>query len=444
MIYRLGANPTAMISSRSNDPYLSRFIENYNTLKNDWYYFNSNEEVIEKATDAMLSSNDNDVYSEYISAKDSETYFDDLESDFVGLGIRYIIINDYPMVVDIYEGSPAQKSGMKIGDYLIKIDDTSLKGLKQDDIKKKIVGKEGTIRTVEFSNTKQNKIAKITIKALDGSVNYRVIDGIGYIHILDFSRTMPINVEKALKEFQKNNVKKVILDLRDNPGGYLDALERLADLFLPSNQIVLSAKDKSGTINSYKTTDNKVYNFNYVLLTNKGTASAAEGFVACLNENLKVPIYGQTTFGKGIMQSFFKYNDDAYLKYTSAEWLTPKGNMINKIGIKPTYELKNNIIVNLDNERKTVSQDIKNNTVNNNLGYYQKALNALSYHVDRTDGYYSTTTNKAIVLFKNDFNLSSEKDLSKKVQAEIIRQITIKANSSRNDDVLNKVMDILK
>lgn len=444
-LFKLASNPTGIISTKTNDPYLARFIENYNTLKSDWYYFQDDEKVIQAATDAMtLSNKDNDVYTEYIPASESESYFSALESEFVGIGVQFTIINNKPMITHVYEGLPAAKAGLKVGDYILKSDGKSLSGLTTAEIQKSIVGKEGTTRKIVYQRDGQELTASIVIKKIDASVQYHITDGIGYIKISDFTQTMPQNAKLALQYMQDKKVKKVVLDVRDNPGGYLDSLQALADLFLPPGQVVLKTKDKSGKVVEYKTTDKTEFKFSYVILANGNTASAAEAFVACLNENLGVPIYGQKTFGKGIMQSFFEYKDGAYLKYTSAAWLTPKDHAINKKGIEPTHKITGSALDNIKNMAYTVNKDIKNDSVDMNLKFYQNALNALGYKVDRTDGYYSVGTNNALNKFKQDHNLTNETDLSVKVQSEIIRTVYIKSDNSSNDKVLKDVINTLK
>ncbi|MDR1781826.1 MAG: PDZ domain-containing protein [Bacilli bacterium] len=444
-LYKLASNPTGIISTKTNDPYLARFIENYNTLKNDWYYFQGDEKVIEAATEAMTLSNEkNDVYTEYIPASETKEYFDALESEYVGVGVQFAIINNKPMITHVYEGSPGAKAGLQTGDYLLKCDGKSLEGLTTTEVQNKIVGKAGITRKIEYQRNNQTKTVSIVLKKMDASVQYHISDGIGYIKINDFTATMPDNVKKALQYMEDKKVKKVILDLRDNAGGYLDSLQELADLFLPPNKIVLQTKDKSGKVVSYKTTDNVEYKFDYTILTNGNTASAAEAFVACLHENLNIPIYGQKTFGKGIMQSFFEYKDGSYLKYTSAEWLTPKGNAINKKGIEPTHKIDANAINKVANMSYQIDKDIKYDSVDMNLKFYQNALNALGYKVDRTDGYYSKATATAVNEFKEKYNLTSEADLSKKVQSEIVRQIYLAKDKASNDNVLKEVMSILK
>ena len=416
-LYKLASNPTSIISTKTNDRYLARFIENYNILKENWYYFTSEKEVIGAATNAMVLSNEkNDVYTTYIPAENSKEYFANMETEYVGLGVRYIKAGDYPLIAEVFIGSPAQKAKIQVGDSIIQVDGKTTKGIETEEIRKLIEGKVGEKRNLTLlRNNKQINIT-VTLAQIESSASYKIINQTGYLDISEFSNTTANEVERALKYFESKNIKKVIIDLRDNPGGYLTTLEK------------------------YKTVDNKQYKNNYVILVNGNTASAGEAFTACLNENLAIPIYGEKTFGKGIMQDFFKFPDDAYLKYTNAAWLTPKGHAINQKGITPTNKINKSAIFSAASAVYNFDKDIKYDTVSSNLIAYQKALKALGYQVDREDGYYSSKTRQVIESFKQKYAMGNEKDLSRKVQAKIVERIFIEKNNEKNDLVLNSVL----
>lgn len=428
------------IGLKSNDPDLVRFVENYEVLKENWYYFDDSKKVLDAATTAMVSTNaDMDGYTMYIPSDEVNDYFDQMKSEYVGIGIRYIVNDSKPMIVEVFNDSPAFNAGLQVGDFLIKADGKSLIG---DDINKTselVLGAENTDVTITYERDGKQKDVKITRKKLESSVNYSIKDKKGYLHIEQFTETTGAEAKKVLEIFKSKKITEVILDLRGNGGGYLTSVLEVADLFLPADKIVLITKDKEGKTEELKTTDNTVYDFDLKLLVDNGTASASEVLTAALNELLDVPIYGETTYGKGIVQAHYEYNDGAVLKFTSSEWLTPKGEAIHKKGIKPTNPIeKNEVKKALDLSYKS-DKDIVNDSVNANLVSYQKALKALGYSIDRIDGYYSSKTNEAIEKFKSDYNLSGEKDLSKKVQSSIISQLYIKSVDKTLDNVLNSV-----
>lgn len=438
-LYKVAANPTSMISMKSNDKYLSRFIENYNNLKENWYYFKSEEDVIKAATQAMVASSPDDVYTEYIDPKSSQEYFESMDSDYVGLGVAFLKSNTYPIISKVFKGSPADLAGIKVGDILLKVNNKSLKGLNSDEVRKIVVGKDNDKRAITLEHDGKESIVNVTLKALDSSVSYEIINKIGYLTFSEFSKTSPKKIKEALDYFNKNKVNKVIIDLRDNPGGYLESLQKIADMFVDANKIVIGTKDKSGTVQHYKTVEKGRYDKEVIILANHNSASASEALIACLNENNNTPILGETTYGKGIMQGFFEYDDKGYLKYTNAEWLTPKGNAINKKGVKATIPISKSAVFEAADLMYDFSAPIKNDSVNPALISYQKALKALGYKIDRTDGYYSKQTSKIIEQFKKEYQIV-EQDLGSETQLKIVQKIlTSKANRS-NDKVLQAAL----
>ncbi|MDH6603184.1 carboxyl-terminal processing protease [Bacilli bacterium PM5-9] len=439
-LYKFASNPTSIISTKTNDEHLARFIENYNVLKENWYYFSNGKEVIDAATNAMTESSKNDKYTGYIHAENSKEYFESMESEYIGLGIQYIVAGEYPLISKVFNDSPAASVNMKAGDTITSVDGKSLKNVDSDKIRELVVGKVGTKRKIDILRNNKKISFNVVLKEIESSVNYQMINNKGYLNIAEFTKTTAKEVENALKYFESRKVKKIIIDLRDNPGGYLTTLEEVADLFLPSDKIILSTKDKSKNVQHYKTIDDKQYKNNYVILVNGNSASASEALTACLNENLNIEIYGQTTFGKGIMQNYFEYDDGGYLKYTNAEWLTPKGNSINQKGIKPTTSINESNIFKAMEYEYSFEKNIKNDSVSKELISYQKALKALGYNIDRVDGYYSNKTKQVINSFKNKYNLKNEKDLSIKVQSKIVERVFVEKNKLSNDNVLKVVL----
>ena len=440
-LYKIASNPTGLISTKTNDQHLARFIENYNLLKENWYFFPGEEEVIRAATNAMTNSNPkNDVYTDYIEPQDSKEFFANMESEYIGIGIQYINAGEYPLVSNVFANSPASKAKMQVGDTIISVDGKSVKNTETTKIRELVQGKVGEKRTIVISRDNKQITLNITLSEIESSVHYRMIDKVGYLDIAEFSKTTASEVENALKYFEKNNADKVIIDLRNNPGGFLNTLEEIADLFLPSGKIILSTKDKQGNIQHFKTISDNQYKGNYILLVNHNSASASEALTAALNENLDIPIYGQTTFGKGIMQNFFEYDDGGYIKYTNAEWLTPKGASINREGIKPTNEIAESAVFKAKDFRYNFDENIKFDTVSVDLIYYQKALKALGYKIDRTDGYYSNRTRTIINEFKAKHGLSNESDLSIRVQAKIVERVFVENDKLKNDYVLQEAL----
>jgi len=449
VLYSIGlvklVSPTSALA-RFGDPALTRFIENYKLLRENWLFFTSNEEVLQAATDAMTNSNlENDRYTEYISNENSDDFLQTMNSSFVGIGIEFFATPDYPLVTRVIPNAPAQEAGLQVGDIIIKVDNQDIRGLNSTELRDRVIGDAGSVVNITVMRGSQEHTYPVTRAAIDSSINFELIDDVGYIAINQFSTTTDTELLNALNYMNEHQITRLVLDLRNNPGGRLDTLERSLDLFLPANKIVLKARDNVGNIVEYKTTNNNiVYDGQMIILVNNNSASAAEAFTAALSEQLDVPVYGQTTFGKGIMQNFFTFPDQSILKYTNAEWLTPNGNSINQEGIHPTKEIELTPIQQAARMGMQVSEDIKFDTVSANLIPFQRVLRILGYNPGREDGYFSQQTLNAIHAFNQDHGIVDEDDLSVRVQSAIISQVLLQANERSNDVVLNSALQTLR
>lgn len=433
---------TPLIANKTNDPQLNRFIENYNVLKENWIYFTDSEEVLNAATQAMAQSNtDNDVYTMYIPPSESEAYFNGMESSYVGIGVNFFISGNYPIITNVFDNSPALAADMRVGDIMTKVDGVSIEDFDSEKIREKVLGEAGT--KVVISVLRDGKEIELNIERarIDSSVSFHIEDNkIGYLKINQFSTTTAQESEVALKDFIANNVEDIVIDLRGNPGGLLTSVQETADLFMGRNEIVLQAQYNDGNIERFTTTNRKKYDFKIKVLIDGNSASAAEVLAAALKENLDVEVYGETTFGKGIMQAHHQYDDGGVMKFTNAVWLTPKGNNINGEGVKPTVEVEQSAIFKALNSRFSTAEDVKYDSVSEALVSYQVALKALGYDIDRIDGYYSSKTQSALDKFKKDNGISQEKDLSIRVQQKIIERLFIESQKPEHDYVLNKVI----
>jgi len=438
------ASPTSFIG-KASDPALARFIENFKLLRENWLFFTTDEEVLQAATNAMTNSNiENDRYTEYIPFQNSDQFLNQMNSSFVGIGIEFFATPDYPIVTNVIPNAPASRADMQAGDIIIAVDGTDIRGLTSAQLRDMVIGEPDTevVLTILRGSIEINKT--LVRAAIDTSIDFQLIDDIGYISINQFSTTTDRELTNALNFMNEHNIEKLILDLRGNPGGRLDTLERTLDLFLPANSIVLKARDNRGNIIEYKTTQNSIlYDHPMVILVDGNSASAAEAFTAAMSQQLNVPVFGQQTFGKGIMQNFFTYPDQSILKYTNAEWLGPNGDTINREGITPSNPVTPSPLQQALRFGMQVTTDINYDTVSQNLIPFQRVLTLLGYDTGREDGYFSQQTLTALNQFKADNGISGETDLSTRVQAAIISHVIIAANNRSNDATLNAAITYL-
>ncbi len=280
-----------------------------------------------------------DPYTVFMNPSDAKQFSQDIQGQFYGIGVEIGVQNSTLVVISPLDGSPAQKAGIKAGDTIVKINGQDVSNMTLDQAVAAIRGQKGT--TVKLTILPKGASSTSDVSIVRGlievkSVNWSIKNGnIGYVRISQFSDDTVSLMQQALNSFKKQNVKGVILDLRDNPGGYLTGAQDVASMFI-SKGIVVSEKDKQGQVTSLFATGNVILpQTPLVVLVNGGSASAAEIVSGAIQDDKRGTLVGEKTFGKGSVQDVLDLVGGSSLKVTIAHWLTPKGHMIDKKGIEP-------------------------------------------------------------------------------------------------------------
>ncbi|HHV71360.1 MAG TPA: S41 family peptidase, partial [Clostridia bacterium] len=275
--------------------------------------------------------------------KEYDLFMKEVNKSFEGVGM-YIGMEDNRLtVIGPIEGSPADKAGIKKGDVIVKIDDQETSGLKVDEAVKLISGPEGTKVKLTIERPGQDNLlevvitrAKINLKTVSGGM---VADNIGYIRMTTFAEKTTEEFKNMIKELRKNDLKGLILDLRDNPGGYLEVSVDIADYFIPQGPVV-SIKSRDGQEKVYKASGKNYLNLPVAVLINGGSASASEILSGAIQDLQTGIIIGEKSYGKGSVQSILNLENGAGLKLTTALYYTPSGRSIEKKGIVPDLVVK--------------------------------------------------------------------------------------------------------
>ena len=306
------------------------------------YYLNSDEIEDSELVDAALKgyvAGLGDEYTELMTAKEYEELEQEL-SEYVGIGI-YVgqsLNGEAVILAPVGDESPAFKAGIKEYDVIIKVNGEDVTGLELDEVTNKIKGKEGTKVKVTVDRDGEEKEFEVERKSIKVSeIKYEMLDNnIGYIDFDSFTETAHTEFANAYKELKKQGAKKLIIDLRDNTGGYVETAEAILDMFLNKGETEYITVDNKENEVTTTAKGNKVIDIPVVLLTNEYTASASEIMAGCLKDHGLVTIVGTKTYGKGVIQSVFSILDNsAYLKITTMKYMTPNKNEINKVGIEP-------------------------------------------------------------------------------------------------------------
>ena len=317
----------------------SRLNSIYDTLMSDYYQPLDGDALVLGAIRGMMESVE-DPYTFYYTPAEMTEQEEDSQGVYHGIGMVVTLREGGGVeIVRVYEDSPAVRAGLMTGDIIVAVDGESIAGDSAKDLNSVvslIKGLDGTDVTL----TVLREGAEMQITATRGVVNleyaqFEILDGhIGYITISQFTGNAVDGVKRAVDALKAAKVDGVIVDVRDDPGGMLDEVVEIADLFLPECMIVYM-EDRAGTRTNFYS-DSKYWDVPMVVLVNGGSASASEIFAAAIKENERGIIVGETTFGKGIVQTLMTFSQDgAGMQYTSASYFTPDGNSIHGIGVEP-------------------------------------------------------------------------------------------------------------
>lgn len=333
----------SIIRNKINEEYIGEINEN---------------ELIEGAIKGYVSGL-NDVYTEYLTVDEMEEFTENTEGEYVGIGV-YITKDTKNNEIVIYStmpNSPAQEAGLKTGDIITSIEGEECNGDDFDTITSKIKGREGT--KVKMTILRDNEEIAIEIERKHIEVEHvtsQVIeDNIGYIYISSFEGNVASQFENAYDELEKQGIKSLIIDIRNNGGGVVDECLDIAELMTDKDQTLLIETDKNGKEDITKSTKDKKINMPIVLLVNEYSASASEILAGILKENVEnATLIGNTTYGKGVIQTIYPLSDNSGIKLTTNEYFTPNHNKINKIGIEPDIKI--------DDYTFTGTLDLENDT----------------------------------------------------------------------------------
>lgn len=308
--------------------------------KMDWIGVNSSLEIIEmiyfgeidevKMVQGILRSLD--PYSDLV-------IYSDKELGNGGIGVILAKHREGAIVHEVTKGGPGEKAGLKLGDIIVEVNQVKLKNKSLDEIVGLVRGEPGKGLSLKYKRDGQVKDLKLVRVSLDEEdIKYWLEGDIGVIKINSFEEGVDKETEKALKEFKSKNIKKIILDLRDNPGGDMDVSIKIADLFI-ENGVITRVKRKGSVENKIYEARKKKLDFKLAVLVNDESASASEIVAGAIKDNKAGYLIGDKTYGKGLIQSILPLGDlgeeMGYFKITSGEYHRPSGAKVHGIGIEP-------------------------------------------------------------------------------------------------------------
>ena len=311
----------------------------------DKYYMNGYNK--DDAQDYMyygLLSSLGDPYTYYMDKKTFTSFMEQTEGEYIGIGtVISVDENDGRLViVSPYENSPAAKAGILPGDKILSVDNLAASKENYEQIVKNLKGAAGTTAKIKIIRpSKSNKVLEFNVvrEKIDiPTVSHKVFDNIGYLRITNFDKNTYEQFVNAYNLISKNNLKGLIIDLRNNPGGLLDSVVKIADELVPKDCIVYT-EDKNGN-KKFIYSDDKYIKLPLVVLVNGNSASASEVLSGAIKDLKRGILVGSKTFGKGLVQNLFPLRDGSAVKVTVAKYYTPAGICINGKGIEPDYKIE--------------------------------------------------------------------------------------------------------
>lgn len=413
-----------------------------NIMENKWYFSKDISNIATAIEDKILEGVTNfeeDQHTEYLTKDRFQAMQQQLQGSFYGIGVSYRQVSGQFLISKVFPNSPAEKAGLIKNDVMIKVDGESIVGKSTAEIAQKVRGERGTKVNVTYTRAGKEYNVDIIRDEVSLTLESNIIDNTGIVTLNSFTEIGGQEMAATLAHFQNQNIKKLIIDLRNNGGGYLQTTMEIAGMLMPKNSVVLQQEDVDGKMIQNRTNSDKQYQFdNIVVLINENSASASEVLSAALRENLNVKLVGKKSFGKGTVQITQPFKDGSAIKYTVAQWLSPKGNHINKVGVSPDYEIDEHEVT--QSLLDKIKQDYQFDMVSDEISYTQKRLKFLNYNVTRNDGYFDSSTKNAIIAFQKDNQMS----VTGILDSHTFNMINLKAQMQYNNHPIKYDTQLLK
>ena len=427
---------------------ISNYSDKANILKKfyseDWLYGNEHIDLDNEINEKMyygMSRFDEDPYSTYMSADEMNSFSSSINQVQLGIGVSYYSeYNGYPLVREVYKDSGAYDAGIQKGDYIYSIDGESAYNVTDEHMKQLALGNAHTFVNVVVDRNGKKISFDCERKEFDSTVRCSTFGDVVYLQLTSFGENTAKTAVNSLKGLEDYH--KLIIDVRNNAGGYQDSLLEVAGIFLPDDTEVMKEIDKNGNVESFACKfDTKYFNFNKVfILINESTASAAEVFSICMKEqHSNTTLVGKKTYGKGVVQSNYPLSDGSYLKLTTSYWTSPYGVSLKNDGIKPDIELNLKDVFYMNYYEFEENDTYEVDSVSTYVEIAQNMLDYLGYQVDRLDGYFDATTDIAVKQFKVNKSLDENGILDKLTYEKIVDAFL----TSDRDDQLGKTLELI-
>lgn len=371
-------------------------------IQSNYYQDVDRTKLLDGAINGMTQSLD-DPYSSYMGKKTAEEFEESIEGSFSGIGAEVSSENGNVVVVSPIKGSPAEKAGIRAKDIILSVNGESLHGLELNDAVAKIRGPKGS--EAKLTIRRSGSAAPIEYTIIRDDVDVETVKAhmepgkIGVIEITQFSLNTGERFKQELSTLEKEGMKGLVIDVRNNPGGVLSVVIDIAEQFVPKGKVIVQVEDKNKK-REQNLSKGSGKPYPVTLLMNKGSASASEILAGALQQSAGAKLMGENSFGKGTVQTSFskQFDDGSLLKITIAKWLTPNGSWIHQKGLKPDIAVAQPDYFSVAPINKETA--LKSNMNNADVKSAQVMLDGLGYKPGRKDGFFDEKTASAVKSFQ--------------------------------------------
>lgn len=347
---------------------LEEFVEVYENISENYYGKVKKNELVNSAISGMISSLD-DPYSVFLDKDNTSKFNETVDGEYVGIGATVSYSDEEAKVLEVFDSSPAKKAGLKKDDVIIKVDGKDITKKNLSEITNMIKGKKNTIVSLTVKRKNTEKLIKIKRGDVETPiVTSKVINNekhkVGYISISSFSSNSYEQFKSNLSKLENKKIESLIIDVRNNPGGHLNQVTDIIELFTQRGKVLYEIEQKGKVQKIYDMT-NEMRKYKIAILTNKSSASASEVLASSLKNNNQALLVGKKTYGKGTVQKAYQLSNGTTVKYTTQKWLTSKGKWLNKKGLPTDYEVD-------------LGEDYASNPTDENDAQLNKAISVLT------------------------------------------------------------------
>lgn len=414
-------------------------------IQKESVYDTSEEQLVEGALRGIAGAI-RDPYSTYYSEQEARVHKQSLASERVGVGIELSLVNGKFIVVSPVKESPAEKAGIRPLDELIQVDETRVTGKAMSEVMTLIQGEEGEAVTFVIYRPADDRHIKVTLQRAamkNNTVQAKVITvaerPIGYVAISLFGEATAEQWIQALQMLANAKVEGLVVDVRDNPGGYLQSVAALMSTIESEGKVFAYMQNNKGELEVLKTVSSDalkqaqkfVQPLPIAVLQNEGSASASEVFTGALQDWKRATIIGVTSFGKGTVQQTWALQNGGEVKLSTNKWLTPSKKWIHNVGIAPDIEVEQHPLFHV--ETRPITGRFEAGDYSEHVAYAQLVLNELGYDAVRQDGYFDAETAKVVAIFRRHYDLYDGNHMDEAFFAKLTEELHKFKGDSVND-----------